>query len=220
MDTNPVSTTTQTAAPTASSENRSVLNSDFEVFLQMLTAQARYQDPLEPMDSSEYAAQLAQFSMVEQQVFTNELMEKMVAAFTESETGKLAEWIGMDVLSTAPTPYDGTPVTIVPNPPKDAQGMALLVYDANGQQVLKRPVEVSDAPITWSGDLTQGGTAAPGDYTFKIESTVNGQTETPVAAPSYSRVVESRLTDGNVQLVLSNGQKVESDNVTGLRPGG
>lgn len=54
----------------------SVLSSDFEVFLQMLTAQAEYQDPLEPIDSSEYAAQLAQFSMVEQQVMTNDLMPR------------------------------------------------------------------------------------------------------------------------------------------------
>ncbi|MEP0702358.1 MAG: flagellar hook capping FlgD N-terminal domain-containing protein, partial [Lentilitoribacter sp.] len=51
----------------AQTETSNALASDFETFLKMLTAQARYQDPLEPIDSSEYAAQLAQFSMVEQQ---------------------------------------------------------------------------------------------------------------------------------------------------------
>ena len=44
----------------------SAVTSDFETFLNMLTAQAKDQDPLEPIDSTEYAAQLAQFSMVEQ----------------------------------------------------------------------------------------------------------------------------------------------------------
>ena len=57
-----------------------VLSSDFETFLQMLTAQARYQDPLEPIDSSEYASQLAQFSMVEQQVLSNDLLTSLTNA--------------------------------------------------------------------------------------------------------------------------------------------
>ena len=37
-----------------------------DLFLQLLVAQVRYQDPLEPMDNSEYLAQTAQFTMVEQ----------------------------------------------------------------------------------------------------------------------------------------------------------
>ena len=61
--TQPVATTTGT-----SPSSTSALTSDFETFLKMLTTQARYQDPLEPLDSQEYASQLAQFSMVEQQV--------------------------------------------------------------------------------------------------------------------------------------------------------
>ncbi|MEO0865920.1 MAG: flagellar hook capping FlgD N-terminal domain-containing protein, partial [Pseudomonadota bacterium] len=39
------------AASPAASTAKSVLSTDFEVFLTMLTAQAEYQDPLEPMDS-------------------------------------------------------------------------------------------------------------------------------------------------------------------------
>ena len=99
MDTNPISTTTSSVSSTPvieSSENRAILSSDFDVFLQMLTAQARYQDPLEPVDSSEYASQLAQFSMVEQQVLTNDLVENLMSALTSSETGNMAQWIGME----------------------------------------------------------------------------------------------------------------------------
>ena len=65
----------QAAAPAPARQtasNAATLSSDFETFIRMLTAQARYQDPLEPLDSSQYATQLAQFSMVEQQVLAND----------------------------------------------------------------------------------------------------------------------------------------------------
>ncbi len=39
---------------------------DKEAFLQLLVAQMRYQDPLEPTSNTEYISQYAQFSQVEQ----------------------------------------------------------------------------------------------------------------------------------------------------------
>lgn len=112
-----------TPPSTADAATNTVLNSDFEMFLQMLTAQAEYQDPLEPMDSSEYAAQLAQFSMVEQQVLTNDLMQEMLAALGTSDMTSAANWIGMDALVQGPVSYTGTPVTIAPNPPVDRKSV-------------------------------------------------------------------------------------------------
>ena len=49
-------------------KNAAVLSSDFETFLKMLTTQMQNQDPLNPVDSTDYATQLATFSSVEQQV--------------------------------------------------------------------------------------------------------------------------------------------------------
>lgn len=91
------SNVSQAAAALAlpSSENSSVLSSDFETFIKMLTTQAKYQDPLEPIDSSEYAAQLAQFSMVEQQVQSNELLAHLTEQLGGSNMAGMANWIGM-----------------------------------------------------------------------------------------------------------------------------
>ena len=50
------------------------ISSDFETFLRLLTTQMQNQDPLNPMESTEFASQLAQFSAVEQQVRSNELL--------------------------------------------------------------------------------------------------------------------------------------------------
>ena len=57
-------------APAANSQStaaKAMINSDFETFLKMLTAQMENQDPLNPIESSDYAVQLATFSGVEQQ---------------------------------------------------------------------------------------------------------------------------------------------------------
>lgn len=103
---NALASTTPAATGRRDDQTAAVLSSDFETLLQMLTAQARYQDPLEPMDSSEYAAQLAQFSMVEQQVQSNELLQSLGDQLGQSNIAQMASWIGMEARTTAPVQFD------------------------------------------------------------------------------------------------------------------
>ena len=108
METNVISQqqpvgTRATPAP----QSGSVLSSDFETFLKMLTAQAQYQDPLEPIDSTQYASQLAQFSAVEQQVLSNDLLTALVGQMGGSDLSRLAGWVGMEARSDAPVMFYG-----------------------------------------------------------------------------------------------------------------
>ena len=41
------------------------LNANFDMFLKLLTTQMQNQDPLDPMETSEYTQQLTQYSQVE-----------------------------------------------------------------------------------------------------------------------------------------------------------
>ena len=50
-----------------------------DLFLQLLVAQVRYQNPLEPMDNNEYLAQTAQFTMVEQMTKVAEQQSELLA---------------------------------------------------------------------------------------------------------------------------------------------
>lgn len=58
---------------------------EFQTFLQLLTAQMRHQDPLEPLDSTQFVAQLAAFSSVEQQITTNEKLDNLYDFLTTAE---------------------------------------------------------------------------------------------------------------------------------------
>lgn len=53
---------------------------DYDAFLQLLVTQMKHQDPLEPMSDTEYVAQLATFSNVEQNIITNKTLSAMLTA--------------------------------------------------------------------------------------------------------------------------------------------
>lgn len=53
-------------------------------FLQLLVTQLQNQDPLNPMDNTEFLSQMAQFSSLEQLIHINTTLEKMSAAQTET----------------------------------------------------------------------------------------------------------------------------------------
>ena len=98
--------TSQTASASAASQDRTMINSDFQTFLTMLTTQMQNQDPLNPMESTEFATQLATFSGVEQQVRTNELLGSLQDSMALSSMGQIAGWIGMDARAEMPMAFD------------------------------------------------------------------------------------------------------------------
>lgn len=69
---------------------------DYNAFLRLLIAQMQNQDPLNPMDSTDYMAQLAQFSGVEQSIQTNQKLDSLLSAQALGQAGDL---IGRSVTS-------------------------------------------------------------------------------------------------------------------------
>lgn len=193
------------------------LSSDFTTFLKMLTAQARYQDPLEPIDSSEYAAQLAQFSMVEQQVKTNDALGALFQQNSDSSVSSLASWVGMEVRASTPVHFDGSPITISPNPAAVSDRVDLVVYDEGGTEVQRTTIPVSAEPIQWAGVNGDGGPFVEGIYSFKIESFDNDDLILSETAEVYGQVTEAQITNGQVILILEGNQAILSRSVTGLR---
>lgn len=204
----------------ATSKAESVISSDFETFLKMLTTQARYQDPLEPIDSSQYSAQLAQFSMVEQQVLSNDLLKALSAQLGSGGIGQVAGWIGMEARSTAPVQFNGSPVTIAPVPAASAEKAELVVYNAVGKEVQRSPISVSQEPIQWAGVSTDGAPFANGTYSFAVESYRGDESFATTPVESYSRIIEARIESGTTVLILAGGTRVPTTDITALREAG
>ncbi len=202
--------------PAQTTRTKAGLSSDFETFLNMLTAQARYQDPLEPLDSSQYAAQLAQFSMVEQQVQTNDMLTALVSQLGGASMTELAGWIGMEARSYAPAHYRGEPITVVPQVADGAERAVLVIRDSTGEEVERRGIGTDGEPLDWTG----AGGLAHGLYSFSTESYRANELLADLAMPSYRRIAEARFENGMVLLELAGGGVIRAEDVIGLREGG
>ncbi|ORE96386.1 flagellar basal body rod modification protein [Stappia sp. 22II-S9-Z10] len=97
MSVSPVSAVgTNTANQTAALQPSGPSSLDYDAFLQLLVTQMQNQDPLNPMNDTEYVAQLATFSNVEQNIITNENLQAMLTAQSLGDAGSL---IGRTVTS-------------------------------------------------------------------------------------------------------------------------
>jgi flagellar basal-body rod modification protein FlgD len=207
-----------TATATATSGGK--ITSDFNTFLKMLTVQMQNQDPLNPIDSTDYAVQLATFSGVEQQVRTNQLLADMQARFAQMGMADMASWIGKEARSDADVVYDGSPVTLSPNPAVGATSVTLAIRDAQGTLVAREEIPVSVQPYQWLGADATGTPLPPGRYTITQESLIDGEVVDTRAVEHYTRVVEARGGAGGTSLVLQGGVEVPASRVTALREPG
>lgn len=193
-------------------------SSDYTMFLKMLTTQLKDQDPMNPMDSSNFAVQLATFSGVEQQTKTNDLLQGITGQIGSMGMAQLSGWIGMQVRAVAPTAFDGTPITLSPAPESGADKTVLVVKDDSGQQVASQQVAVSGADIQWDGKGASGTTLPNGTYTFELQNYKNGALIGTDPVQSFAKVVEAQSGAGGTVLVLAGGGRVAASDVTALRP--
>ena len=64
------------------------LADNFDTFLQLLTTQLKSQDPLSPMDATQFTEQLVQFSGVEQAIKTNDMLGQLLTSMRAQEIGR------------------------------------------------------------------------------------------------------------------------------------
>jgi flagellar basal-body rod modification protein FlgD len=179
--------------------------------------QMQNQDPLNPIDSADYAVQLATFSGVEQQVRTNQLLADLQGKFQQLGMAEMVGWIGKEARSDAPVQFQGTPVTLSPNPAVGANRAVLAVRDAAGTLVSREEIPVSSEPYQWLGAGIDGSPLPSGVYSIAVES-LNGETvidSRPVE--HYARVVEARGGTSGTTLLLEGGVEVPATRVTALR---
>lgn len=200
--------------------SKTSISSDFETFLKMLTVQMQNQDPLNPVDSEDFATQLATFSSVEQAVLSNDLLSQIVSNSSSNGLKDLAGWVGMDVLSTAPTVFDGTPVSLRPDIHPNADRVSLTVMDENGDVIQRLDIDPQEQVVKWSGVNDDGTGVRHGIYSFEVHSFVGDELLLKRISPAYGRVEEARLHAGEVLLRLADGSEISSRLVTGLRAGG
>jgi flagellar basal-body rod modification protein FlgD len=163
-----------------------MLASNFQTFLTLLTSQLKNQDPLSPVDSNQFTAQLTQMAGVEQQLLTNDLLTSLLASQGANSLGGASTYIGKDATAVwAATKFADGKATWSYELATNAASAKLQVLDSSGKVVWE-----GDAPdktsgvhdFSWDGVTKTGANAQDGSvYTLKVvakdglNQTVNAQ---------------------------------------------
>lgn len=169
-------TSLSAAAPNYVTSSASVLGKDD--FLKLLVEQLKNQDPLNPLDGTEFASQLAQFSSVEQLTNMNTNLEASVTTnqlMAQSIGNSLATtMIGKEIKAAGNTlQWDGendlrfgfTVGTV-------GLKSTVKIFNADGElvkQIDSTDIPAGDTSLTWDGTNLSGRTVEKGKYTFKVE---------------------------------------------------
>ena len=210
-------TSSFTKATQSSSTSGTDSASQFETFLKMLTTQIKNQDPLNPMEGTEFAVQLATFSGVEQQVQTNQLLSSLVEKTGSDSLTQLSSWIDKEVCTTAPVWFDGSSLSLQLDDWDSGASASLVILDAQGREVGKTNISSHAAgDYIWSGEI-QGGKAPAGQYTFRIDVEKDGSTIESNAVGAYTSVTGVKLDKDGTVLSLTGGRSATLDEITGVR---
>ncbi|WP_395646332.1 flagellar hook assembly protein FlgD [Terricaulis sp.] len=155
--------------------SRTSLSDNYDTFLVLLTAQLQNQDPLAPMDSTQFTQQLVQFSQVEQQIRTNEQLEGLVGQYQAASAGAALSYLGKDAIIEANETYlAGGEANWAYNLEGSANALTIQVKDRSGRVVYEtttQPRTEGEHLFTWDGKKADGTTAPDGVYTVSINAT-------------------------------------------------
>lgn len=201
--------TTTNAATNRIDSGSKMLASNFETFLSLLTSQLKNQDPLSPVDSNQFTAQLTQMAGVEQQLLTNELLKSLVSAQGGGDLAGASNYIGKDATAawSATKMADGKAKWSY-ELGANAASAKLQVLDGKGKVIWE-----GDAPdkttgvhdFTWDGKATTGANGQNGEvYSLKIVAK-NAQGATLDAQVlTRGRITGVEMYDGEPFLTVGN----------------
>jgi len=231
-----IDTSAAAAADTASKSaiGRSSLAKNFDTFLTMLTVQLKHQDPLSPMDSTQFTNQLVQFASVEQQINANSNLEKLIGAtalntrsqsinyigqYIEADTNQVPLQGGADIVTDKIDLKGGT-ATINYELDAAAASNVIQIKDASGNVV--RTIAGNNGmgkhQYQWDGLDKNGEKLADGTYTVVATATtsqgaaVNTTISTPSPSPgaAFSYTLKSDAASCQVVIKDSSGTIVRT----------
>lgn len=189
---------------------------DKDSFMKLMLAQMKHQDPTNPMQSHELAAQLAQFSSVEQLQNVNKTLDEMKAGQKPSEGFQALNFIGKAVSG------DSSKITRVKGDkdhdfsytlPDDAAEAKIRVRNAAGETVRTvdlKSLKKGENSFAWNGLDERGNPAPAGDYQIFMEATASSGAKLAVKTTFEGTITGlSYSAEGPVLLVGNQSVKLK-----------
>lgn len=171
-------------------------------FLKLMTAQLKAQDPMKPLDNSQFVSQMAQFSTVSGIQSLQDSFSKLAASLQSNDMLQASNLVGHSVLvpgSSLALPDTGSIQAAVELPVSG--NLMVDITDSSGQVLRRMDLGAQPAGLSafnWDGLDNTGQRLAPGSYRISAR-VVNGQQTTAASSYVVGRV-NSISTDANNQL--------------------
>jgi flagellar basal-body rod modification protein FlgD len=184
-------------------------------FLKLLVTQLKHQDPLNPTNNTEFVAQLAQFSQLEQSVKQAQLLQRSLDTQAASFQFTLLPMVGRRVGLDMPLVQVGAgPSTIRYALERDAARVSINVLDQQGQVI--RTLEHAGRPsglnvAEWDGRNQNGTPVPPGVYRYTLSATDAQGGSVTSQARAQLTVSGVRMEEGVAKLVVGDLTVLPSD---------
>ena len=211
---NNITSSTSATSETSEDDGSSISKDEF---LTILMTQMQYQDPLDPMDSEALTSQLTNFSMLEQQIETNSILEGMSESISGLNQNNLLDYIGKEITTSLNTlSVDGDDVTAVSFSLEEAaSSVEMVVYDSDGNEVTR--VDYGEATagthtLSWNGTDGSGNKVDDGSYTYTFSATDDSGSSLSVDSAEHGEVTGVIHSNGSSYLIVG-GNPVPLDSI-------
>lgn len=212
-------TAASTAAATGEANIAGVkIAETFDSFLKLLTTQLQYQDPLDPVDSTEFTNQLVEFTNVEQNIATNRNLEQILSLLETGQTSAAVDHLGkiVEIMGSKTQLRDGQAQWTY-ELPESAESATLTVLDNLGRPVWTGAgaTTIGRHDFVWDGKDDAGNALSEGTYSLLVAArSTNGDaiSSTVTASGMVTGVEfeddEAILLIGDVSVPLSQVRKI------------
>lgn len=209
------------AAAGAAAPNAQIgLADSFDGFLKLLTTQLKSQDPLSPMDATQFTEQLVQFTGVEQAIKTNDAIGQLVALMKGQEIARSVDYLGAEIEAGGDTIHLAAEGDADVHYRLDQQATAveIQIRDGAGNLVSQGsgPTGVGSHRQSWDGRDQNGRRLPEGYYRVEITATDAVGRTLPVGS-RISGIVDGVEMSGERLLLSVGGVLVALDEVTAIR---
>lgn len=144
-------------------------------FMELMIAQLKNQNPLEPRDNGEFISQLAQFSSLEEMQSLSGSVDDVVSQFRSTQALQASAMVGRTVLAPSPVGILGGSGEISGNieVPASTSGLRLSIENQVGERVRQLDLGAQPAGVTgfrWDGQDGNGNSLPPGPYRIVAEA--------------------------------------------------
>lgn len=158
----------------ASAAMKQTIGMNKDDFLTLFVTQLKNQDPLNPMDGTQFISQLAQLTQVEQAYNTNSNLEKLIGMINDSSALSSVSYVGKEITAVGSEVAltSGGEASLSYVVPRQAEQVIVEIKDAGGtvvRTVTQGQTAAGAASLVWDGK-NDAGTALPsGTYTFAVK---------------------------------------------------